>query len=103
MTPRAESHGGDCWTSASQDRWTAVCLAAPVRCLGENISECLKVVMVQKGITDDALNTQVVLRASRTSNFQLVREEASRGKLLAKDPCRRTSALAMRRAGGSRA
>ena len=35
----------------------------------------MKVALVQKGITDDALKTHLVLHASRLSTFQLVREE----------------------------
>ena len=42
---------------------------------GEDVSESLKVALVQKGITDDALKTHLVLHASRLSTFQLVREE----------------------------
>ena len=42
---------------------------------GEDVSESLKVALVQKGITDDALKTHLVWHASRLSTFQLVREE----------------------------
>ena len=42
---------------------------------GEDVSESLKVALVQKGVTDHVLNTHLVLHASRPSNFQLVREE----------------------------
>ena len=42
---------------------------------GEDVSESFKVALVQKGITDDALKTHLVLHASRLSNFQLVRQE----------------------------
>ena len=42
---------------------------------GEDVSKGLKVTLVQKGITDDALKTNLVLHASCLSNFQLVREE----------------------------
>ena len=42
---------------------------------GEDVSESLKVALVQKGITDDALKTHLVLHASRLSTFQLLREE----------------------------
>ena len=42
---------------------------------GEDVSESLKVALVQKRITDDALKTHLVPHASRHSTFQLVREE----------------------------
>ena len=42
---------------------------------GEDVSESLKVALVQKGITDDALKTHLVLHASRLSTFQQVHEE----------------------------
>ena len=35
----------------------------------------MKVALVQKGITDDALKTHFVLHTTRLSDFQLVREE----------------------------
>ena len=79
----------------AKDRRTAVCFTAELRhsrFLGdprafemllrrfsalsrEDASESLKVALVQKGITDDALKTHLVLHAWRLSNFQLVREE----------------------------
>ena len=37
---------------------------------GEDVSESLKVALVQNGATDDALKTYLVLHASRLSNFQ---------------------------------
>ena len=42
---------------------------------GEDVSESLKVALVQKGITDDALKTHLVLHASRLSTFQLVHKK----------------------------
>ena len=42
---------------------------------GEDVSEALKVALVQQGITDGAVKTHFVLHASGLSNFQLVREE----------------------------
>ena len=71
----------------AEDRRTTVCVAAgalhygfpgdPRTALdefevlsGEEVSESLKVALVQKGITDDALKTHLVLHASRLSTFQ---------------------------------
>ena len=42
---------------------------------GVDVSESLKVALVQKGVTDDTLKTHLVLHASRLSTFQMVREE----------------------------
>ena len=64
---------------------------------GEDVSESLKVALVQKGITDDALKTHLVLHASRLSTFQLVREEVRSVPItrqaLGQGPCQWTSVL----------
>ena len=51
----------------------------------EGVSEALKAALVQKGNTDDALKTHLVLHASRHSNFQLVREKV-RSVLVTQQP-----------------
>ena len=52
----------------------------------EDVSEGLKVALVQKGITDDALKTHLVLHASRLSTFQLVRSVLITREVLGQGP-----------------
>ena len=65
------------WRSFKHPRTALDEFEAPLRVYsalsGEDVSESLKVALVQKGITDDALKTHLVLHASGLSIVQLVR------------------------------